>query len=134
LRQRSRPEKDVNKWGSPKGLLLMASAPNPGGLNTVNSNIYQRNPEICPLLATELRCRLDDRDLKRRSNGAGQKVPSPHTAVAKSEHGVNMQACLAIVALRYVAEQTQHFALLIDGNRTVSLGSEVEPSSTARRR
>src|ERR1700736_5586575 len=95
---------------------------------TANSNIYQRDPEICPLLATKLRRGLDDRDLKRGSNGTGEKGPTAHAAVAKAEHGVNMQACLAIVALRYVAEQTQHFALLIDGNRTVSLGSEVKPS------
>ena len=39
-----------------------------------------------------------------------------------------MQACLAVVALRYVTEQAQYLALFIDGNRTVSLGGEIEPS------
>src|ERR1700704_5674165 len=38
-----------------------------------------------------------------------------------------MQAGLAVVSLRYVAEQTQHFALLSDGNRTVAFGSGIEP-------
>jgi hypothetical protein len=38
-----------------------------------------------------------------------------------------MQTGLAVVSLRYVAEQTQHLALLIDGNGAVPLGCEIEP-------
>src|SRR3984893_17236806 len=55
-------------------------------------------------------------------------MTSPHGAVAKPEYGVEMQAGLAVVALRNVADQAQYFALLIDGNRTVSPGSEIEPT------
>jgi hypothetical protein len=39
-----------------------------------------------------------------------------------------MQACLAVVPLRYVTEQAQYLALFIDGNRTVSFGGGIEPS------
>jgi hypothetical protein len=88
------------------------------------TNIYQGDPQICSL---QLRRRLDDGDRKRGSNVAAQKVTSPHAAVAKSEYSVEMQASLAVVSLRYVTKQTQYFALLIDGNRTVPLGSEVKP-------
>src|SRR3984893_265396 len=55
-------------------------------------------------------------------------MTSPHGAVAKPEYGVEMQAGLAVVALRNVADQAQYFALLIDGNRIVSPGSEIEPT------
>jgi hypothetical protein len=54
-------------------------------------------------------------------------VTSPHAAVANSEYSVEMQAGLAVVSLCYVSEQTQYFALLINGNRTVPLGSEIKP-------
>src|ERR1700704_4024972 len=55
-------------------------------------------------------------------------MPSPHATVPKSEYRVEMQACLAVVPLRYITEQAQYLALFIDGNRTVSLGGEIEPS------
>src|SRR6202035_2039895 len=51
-------------------------------------------------------------------------MPSPHAAVTKPEYSVEMQAGLAVVSLRYVTEQTQYFALLIDGNRNVPPGGE----------
>jgi hypothetical protein len=55
-------------------------------------------------------------------------VTSPHAAVAKSEYSVEMQAGPAVVCLRYVAEQTQYLALLIDGDRAAPFGSQIEPS------
>jgi hypothetical protein len=42
-----------------------------------------------------------------------------------------MQAGLAVVFLRYVAEQTQYLALLIDGNGAVPFGCEIEPPDLA---
>src|ERR1700730_5499120 len=54
-------------------------------------------------------------------------MPSSHGAVTKPEYSVEMQAGLAVVSLRYVTEQTQYFALLIDGNRNVPLGGEIKP-------
>jgi len=91
------------------------------------SNIDESDPQICPLLAPKLSHRLDNRDLKRRSNVAAKEVTSPHAAVAQSEHSVEMQAGLAVVSLRDVAEQTQYLALLVDGDWIVSLGGEIEP-------
>src|SRR6202021_3550010 len=55
-------------------------------------------------------------------------MTSPHGAVAKPEYGVESHAGLSVVALRNVADQAQYFALLIDGNRIVSPGSEIEPT------
>src|ERR1700730_19247231 len=81
------------------------------------SNIDQRDPEIRALLATKVRRRFHDCDFKRGSDVTAEKVASPHAAVTKPEHRVEVQACLAVVSLRHVAEQTQYFALLIDGNR-----------------
>src|SRR6202035_5994433 len=54
-------------------------------------------------------------------------MPSPHAAVTKPEYSLEIQAGLAVVSLRYVTEQTQYFALLIDGNRNVPLGGEIKP-------
>src|SRR3982074_895454 len=56
-------------------------------------------------------------------------MTSPHAAVAKSEYGGEVKAGPAVVSLRYVAEQTQYFALLIDRDRVVPLGREIEPSN-----
>jgi hypothetical protein len=95
------------------------------------SNIYQRDPQISALPATQARRRLDDRDLQRGSDVTAEKVTSPHAAVTESEHGMEVQAGLAVVSLRDVAEQTQYFALLIDGDRRVSFGREIKPSTSA---
>src|SRR5258706_3540891 len=77
------------------------------GVSPRRSNIDERDPQIRPLLATKARRRLDNRDLEGRPNLAAQKVTSPNAAVAKSEHRVEMQAGLAVISLRYVAQQSQ---------------------------
>src|SRR5690349_10222528 len=49
-------------------------------------------------------------------------------AVLQAEHGVKMEAGLTVIALRDIAEQAQHLALLADFDRLVYLGHEIEPA------
>src|SRR6202023_1560463 len=69
-----------------------------------------------------------DCDFKNGSDVTTEKGASPHAAVTKPEHRVEVQAWLTVVSLRDVAEQTQYSALLIDGNRLVSFGHQIKPS------
>ncbi|MDH2356298.1 hypothetical protein QCM80_37425 [Bradyrhizobium sp. SSUT112] len=46
----------------------------------------------------------------------------------QAEHSVKMQAGLAVITLRNVAEQAQHLALMVDFDRLVRLGREIEPA------
>ncbi len=55
-----------------------------------------------------------------------RKWAAAHRAVLHTEHGMHMQARLAVIAARDVAQQTQRLALLADLDRPVGLVLEVE--------
>ena len=53
--------------------------------------------------------------------------------ILQAEHGVQMQAGLAVVALCDVAEQAQNLALLVHLDRLVFLGGEIKPADLCLR-
>ena len=75
-----------------------------------------------------MRRRLDHGDFERRPDDAFQEMPAARRAVLQAEHRMHMQAGLAVVADGDIAQQAQPLALLVDLDRAVRLGAQVEPS------
>ena len=75
-----------------------------------------------------MRRRLDDGDFERRPHDALQEMAAARRAVLQAEHRMHVQAGLAVVADRDVAQQAQALALLVDLDRAVGLGAQVEPA------
>lgn len=68
------------------------------------------------------------RDFQRWPNDAFKQVPASCGSVAQSEHRMDMQAGLAIVAQRDIADRAQHFALFVDRDFAVGLRFQVKPA------
>ena len=76
---------------------------------------------------------LGDNDLESWGDDARQEVAAANRAVLQSNHRMKMmQARLAIVASRDVADQAQHLTLLADVDRLVFLGCEIKPADLSR--
>jgi hypothetical protein len=75
---------------------------------------------------------LSDNHLKGGGDDAGEKVAATNRAVLQPKDRVKMQARIAIVASRNVAQQAQHLALLADFDRPVFLCGEIEPADLRR--
>jgi len=73
-----------------------------------------------------MRRRLDQHDLQRRLNTSLEQVPAPRRAVAFAEHHVHVQLRRAIGAERDVADQRNHFDLLVDPDALVVPALQIE--------
>ena len=55
-------------------------------------------------------------------------MTAANRVVLQAEHRMQMQTRAAVIALRDVADQVQHLALLVNLNRLVFPGGEIEPA------
>ena len=75
-----------------------------------------------------MRRALGDNDLESGGDDARQEVAAANRAVLQSNHRMKMmQARLAIVASRDVADQAQHLTLLADVDRGTATCAEERP-------
>src|SRR5579863_4914587 len=92
-------------------------------------NLDQGNPQISLLLPAQMRKGLGDGRLQRRPDRTCQKVPASQRTVLQTEHRVQVQAGLSVIALRDVPHQAHDLTLLIDADRLVFLRGQVEPAN-----
>src|SRR5258707_6528881 len=93
-----------------------------------SAGVDQGDAEIGALAAAQMRGRLDDGDFQRRPHDPAQEMAAARRAVPQAHDGMHVQAGLAVVADRDVAQQAQAFALLVDLDRPVSPGPQIEPA------
>src|SRR3569833_337759 len=75
-----------------------------------------------------MRRRLDNRHLEGRPHDPLEEMAATRGAVAEAEHSMHVQARLAGVTHGDVAEERQALALLLDLDRLILLGAQVEPA------
>src|SRR5579883_1688551 len=90
--------------------------------------IDQRDAELRPLSAPEGARRLLQHDFKRRPDDRLKQMAAAGRPVAKPEHGVNMEARLAAIVDRNIADQAERFALLGDLDLSIVLRRGIEPA------
>src|SRR6185312_2858587 len=91
-------------------------------------NIDQGDAEIGTLFTPEALDRFPNDDLEGRPHDTRREVTAANAAIAQSQYGMEMQARLEIIAFRNIAHQTEHLALLVDGDRLVALGIWIKPA------
>src|SRR5918993_373900 len=90
--------------------------------------INQRNAEFRPFSAPKPCRRLGQHHLERRAYGSLQQMAATGGTVRKAEHDMHVQAGLAVVSDRHIADGAQDLALLVNPDFLVSLGPDVEPA------